>query len=107
MTIIVPSFDMQGPPGTGKTYVAEILLELFLTLTTLPKAKPIIIMTYRNKALDYLLEKCLRFCPTKGMMRIGHLSEGYNKKLGETLLTRRIHNALCEYNKSIEETFQR
>ena len=67
----------QGPPGTGKTYVGVKLMQLFLSLSSLPKDKPILIMAHKNRALDHYLDKCLTFC--SGIVRIGHCSEGYER----------------------------
>ena len=79
----------QGPPGTGKTYVALKLLQLFLSLNTLPKGKPVLLMAYKNRALDHFIDQCQEFCPLEDVVRIGHVSEGY-KHLSETLLGTRV-----------------
>ena len=52
-----------------------ILMQLFLSLSSLPKDTPILIMAHKNRALDHFLEKCLSFCPE--VVRIGRCSEGY------------------------------
>ena len=71
---------MQGPPGTGKTYVGVKLMQLFLSLSSLPKDKPILIMAFRNRALDQFLKMCLEFCDQKDVIRVGgYLSNDYNE----------------------------
>ena len=52
-------------------------MQLFLSLSSQPKDKPILIMAHKNRALDNFLEKCLTFCPD--IIRIGHCSGGYEK----------------------------
>jgi len=84
-----PLSVIQGPPGTGKTYIALKLLQLFLSLSTLPGDKPIIIMAYKNRALDHILKECMQFCPNQQMVRIGHVSEGYKHYLEEMTLRSR------------------
>ncbi|KAI5066361.1 hypothetical protein GOP47_0018985 [Adiantum capillus-veneris] len=61
---------IQGPPGTGKTFLSLKIVELLLSANTLP-TKPVLIVTYKNKALDQLLESCLDFCPPKSVVRVG------------------------------------
>eukprot|EP00026_Physarum_polycephalum_P000205 Phypoly_transcript_00205.p1 GENE.Phypoly_transcript_00205~~Phypoly_transcript_00205.p1 ORF type:complete len:1663 (+),score=204.04 Phypoly_transcript_00205:71-5059(+) len=59
---------IQGPPGTGKSYVGSKIIQLLLTLSTLPPG-PILLMTYKNKALDTTLKECLKF--TSEVVRVG------------------------------------
>ncbi|MCO5551811.1 hypothetical protein L7F22_005313 [Adiantum nelumboides] len=65
---------IQGPPGTGKTFLSVKIVELLLSASTLP-AKPVLIVTYKNKALDQFLESCLAFCTTKDIVRVGGKSK--------------------------------
>ena len=82
----------QGPPGTGKTYVGVKLMQLFLSLSSLPKDKPILIMAFRNRALDQFLTRCLKFCSEKDdVVRIGRYSEGY-VKLAPLILNKKVHD---------------
>merc|ERR1712130_186476 len=90
---------IQGPPGTGKTFlalkIANILLRLKkyrdeqITILARKNAKraktsgPIMILTYKNHALDQFLIGCLSF--TKAIVRVGSRSksevlENYNLK---------------------------
>lgn len=83
---------MQGPPGTGKTHVGVKLLQLFLSLSSLPKDKSILIMAYRNGALNQFLKKCLEFCDKKYVIRVGeHSSDDYSE-LGELVLSNKMRS---------------
>ncbi|KAI5066363.1 hypothetical protein GOP47_0018987 [Adiantum capillus-veneris] len=61
---------IQGPPGTGKTFLSVKIVELLLSASTLP-TKSVLIVTYKNKALDQFLESCLDFCPLNSIVRVG------------------------------------
>ncbi|MCO5567023.1 hypothetical protein L7F22_020706 [Adiantum nelumboides] len=61
---------IQGPPGTGKTFLSVRIVELLLSANTRPH-KPVLIVTYKNRALDQLLGSCLRFCEPQGIVRVG------------------------------------
>jgi hypothetical protein len=63
---------IQGPPGTGKTFLASKVVHSLLSL----KKTPIVIMAYKNRALDHLLEECHAFCKGR-IVRLGRLSEDY------------------------------
>ena len=66
------SVPLQGPPGTGKSFIAAKVIESLLSL----KKTPIVIMAYKNRALDHLLNACYKF--SKGeIVRLGNLSEDY------------------------------
>ena len=69
MRISVP---LQGPPGTGKSFIAAKVIESLLSL----KKTPIVIMAYKNRALDHLLNACYKFSKG-GIVRLGKLSEDY------------------------------
>ena len=79
---------MQGPPGTGKIHVGVKLMQLFLSLSSLPKDKPILIMAFRNRALDQFLKKCLEFCDKKHVIRVGEHSDD----LGELQLNNKVRS---------------
>ncbi len=87
--LFILCYFVQGPPGTGKTYVGLKLLELFLSLDTLPKEKPVLVMAYKNRALDHIIDQCEKFCPLESIVRIGHTSDGYDH-LNEALLSARV-----------------
>ena len=75
---------------TGKTYIASRLLQLLLSANTFPKESPILVITFKNHALDQFLEKCLTFCTGEDdIVRVGSRSknqclEKYNLKNKET-----------------------
>eukprot|EP00731_Ephydatia_muelleri_P030230 Em0021g753a len=106
---------IQGPPGTGKTYVGVKLMQLFLSLSSLPKDKPILIMAYRNKALDHFLETCLQFGVEAGdIVRVGsyhstdcealqHLLLNTKARSKETKRSKNLRRQLQSLNKKIIE----
>lgn len=57
---------IQGPPGTGKTYLGIKLVEYFLGQG---KCVPILVLTYKNHALDEFLRQVL--VKTKKVVRVG------------------------------------
>lgn len=62
---------IQGPPGTGKTFLGVKILELLLSASTLP-SRPVLVVTFKNQALDQFLESCLKFCGEPGsLVRVG------------------------------------
>ena len=63
---------IQGPPGTGKTYIGTKLVELLLEYKL---DSPILILTYKNHALDEFLLKVLKFCDARYVTRIGGQSK--------------------------------
>ncbi|KAK3732599.1 hypothetical protein QZH41_016074 [Actinostola sp. cb2023] len=55
---------IQGPPGTGKSYVGEAVLQLLLSMDDVPEnCGPILVVTYKNFALDHFLQSCLDKIP--------------------------------------------
>ncbi|XP_028410574.1 NFX1-type zinc finger-containing protein 1-like [Dendronephthya gigantea] len=65
---------IQGPPGCGKTYIGVKIVQLLLTLS--PKLeKPILLLTYKNHALDEFLKHMLDFCSINDLVRIGGRSK--------------------------------
>uniref|UniRef100_A0A1I8J6T6 AAA_11 domain-containing protein n=1 Tax=Macrostomum lignano TaxID=282301 RepID=A0A1I8J6T6_9PLAT len=65
----------QGPPGTGKTLLGILIAKQLLKLDTL-KGKPLLVLCYKNHALDEFLTKLL---PEYGdhMVRVGGRSQDY------------------------------
>ncbi len=61
---------IQGPPGCGKTYVGIRLVELLLSMSPRPRT-PILVLTYKNHALDEFLKGILPFVNIADMVRIG------------------------------------
>ena len=64
---------IQGPPGTGKTYIGILLIKHFLQQEIGVKF-PILILTYKNHALDEFIKAVLRFLPD-GVVRVGGRSQ--------------------------------
>ena len=57
--------------------MAVKLTQLLLSLSTLPENKPILVMAYKNRAVDRFLRECQSFCGHESIVRIGRVSEGY------------------------------
>ena len=63
-----------GPPGCGKTFIGVKIVQLLLSL--IPKLeKPILLLTYKNHALDEFLKDMLEFCDKSDVVRIGGRSK--------------------------------
>ena len=60
---------IQGPPGTGKTFIGVKLVQLLLSLSTKPSG-PILVLTYKNHALDEFL-KALISVGIEDVVRVG------------------------------------
>lgn len=58
---------IQGPPGTGKSYTG---LRIAQALLHNRKAGPMLVIAYKNHALDHFMEGLLR-CGIRNMVRIG------------------------------------
>ena len=88
-------FCFLGPPGCGKTFIGVKIAELLLTLT--PNVdKPILVLTYKNHALDEFLVQMLGFCKTEDIVRIG----GRSKELKlQSCNLKNIENCI-EYEKA-------
>ena len=67
-------FLPKGPPGCGKTFIGVKIAQLLLSLS--PKLeKPILLLTYKNHALDEFLKHMLGFCTKRDIVRIGGRSK--------------------------------
>jgi hypothetical protein len=64
---------MQGPPGCGKTHVGIRLVRQLLLREGIPG--PILVMTYKNHALDEFLMGLLPFVPKQDLVRMGNMSQ--------------------------------
>ena len=63
-----------GPPGCGKTFIGVKIVQLLLSLS--PKLEtPILLLTYKNHALDEFLKQMLTFCRKNELVRIGGRSK--------------------------------
>ena len=65
---------VQGPPGCGKTFLGTKLCE-FLLKTTDNLDTPILVLTYKNHALDEFLKHTMKFCDKDKIIRIGGRSK--------------------------------
>ena len=54
--LTTPLAIVQGPPGTGKTFIGVKLVEALLQIDPKAKAAPILVVTYKNHALDEFLK---------------------------------------------------
>jgi hypothetical protein len=77
---------MQGPPGCGKTHVGIRLVQQLLLRQGIPG--PILVMTYKNHALDEFLMGLLPFVPKQDLVRMGNMSQAVFRIL-------RIRKFLC------------
>ena len=57
---------IQGPPGTGKTFIGVQLVKLIRKVLK----SPILVLTYKNHALDEFLKEMVRIYPD-GVIRVG------------------------------------
>ena len=64
---------IQGPPGTGKTFIGLKLLELIKSMSTRDES-PVLVLTYKNHALDEFLKDALKLYPGE-VARIGGRSK--------------------------------
>ncbi len=72
--MIDPLPQMQGPPGCGKTHVGiRLVQQLLLRHQGVPG--PILVMTYKNHALDEFLMGLLPFVPKQDLVRMGNMSQ--------------------------------
>ena len=92
---------IQGPPGTGKTYIGSKLVEAFITMSEGIKL-PIMVVSYKNRALDEFLEHIYPLCPN-GIARIGRTSA--NSKIKECNLSelKKLHRMPQDIFKQMRE----
>ena len=69
-----PLAIIQGPPGTGKTFIGTTLVKILLSLQPQPHL-PILLLTYKNHALDEFLKDALKFLSPNDIARIGGRSK--------------------------------
>ena len=62
---------VQGPPGCGKTFIGHKILEVILACRP---DTPVLILTYKNHALDEFLKGALGFCHDR-LVRVGNRSD--------------------------------
>ncbi|CAK9052473.1 unnamed protein product [Durusdinium trenchii] len=66
---------IQGPPGTGKTFIGCKLLQMFL-----PNSR-VLVLTYKNHALDDFLQHCLQAGYVDTVARVGGRSNDDSQEL--------------------------
>ena len=89
---------IQGPPGTGKTFVGVKLVQLLLSMDCVPAA-PILLLTYKNHALDEFLKGLLHVGITD-IVRVGGRcqdAELERKNLNEIKKTRKVSGELFKH----------
>ena len=64
---------VHGPPGTGKTFIGIALVRSIMTLADRPPG-PVLVLTYKNHALDEFLKEMLKCFPGE-VVRIGGRSK--------------------------------
>ena len=110
---------IQGPPGTGKTFIGVKLVQMLLSLSTKPSG-PILVLTYKNHALDEFL-KALLDAGIKGVARVGsgskegalnefmlkNLERSTQKKKSLHQLLEVIEDELFEAKYTVEEAFSK
>ena len=69
-----PLAIIQGPPGCGKTFIGTTLVKILLSLQPQPHL-PILLLTYKNHALDEFLKDALNFLSPTDIARIGGRSK--------------------------------
>ncbi|XP_054156533.1 NFX1-type zinc finger-containing protein 1-like [Oppia nitens] len=91
----------QGPPGTGKTFVGLKLVKCLLDNENVrnptDNRRPILIVCYKNHALDQFLEGILKF--NQNVVRIGGKSE--SKELEEF----KLFNIMDKFRKQKKKPF--
>ena len=83
---------IQGPPGTGKTFIGVKIVQMLLSANTFPN-RPILVLTYKNHALDEFLVDCMKKIGSNNIIRVGGRS-------GEpSLESRNLHAVKKEFQK--------
>ena len=105
---------IQGPPGTGKTFIGTKLVRLLLSCDELP-CGPILVLTYKNHALDDFLRGLLEDNITNiirvgGRSQAGHLDK-YNmkevKKEKKNRMKRDMYQKWMEIKNKIDDSRSR
>ncbi|KAK3732595.1 hypothetical protein QZH41_016072, partial [Actinostola sp. cb2023] len=98
---------IQGPPGTGKSYVGEAVLQLLLSMDDVPEnCGPILVVTYKNFALDHFLQSCLDKIPGfySKLARVG--GGGDKDDTSEDLENCKLYKLAQERRKGKDTRFQ-
>ena len=64
----------QGPPGAGKSFLGRKVVEILMSMKK-PLKTPVLVMTYKNHALDEFLKGSLSFLRQTEIARIGGRSK--------------------------------
>ena len=97
---------VQGPPGCGKTFLGAKILEVLLNVDL---GGPVLVMTYKNHALDEFLLHATKFCSKEQIVRIGGRSkepelEKCNLNALDVRSTSAIYDQIQEQKVIIEKT---
>lgn len=84
---------IQGPPGSGKSFIGVKMLQLLLSVSALSSPK-ILVLTYKNHALDEFLKDALKLFPNK-VARVGGGSK--DAKLNDISLRNLKKSATRDY----------
>jgi hypothetical protein len=99
---------IQGPPGTGKTFagilIARILLEQRLDAKNIQPTRPILVLTYKNHALDEFLKQLLNYFPGKIARVGGRCNDPELEKCNLSELKRRMPRDWEKIQEIIEKT---
>ncbi|KAL8000478.1 putative P-loop containing nucleoside triphosphate hydrolase, DNA2/NAM7 helicase, AAA [Plasmopara halstedii] len=84
--LINPVHCTQGPPGTGKSYLGVVVVRALLIIRDIWKAKnceigdpPILVLSYKNHAIDEFLLDLLRSEPTLNNTTFGYRNKQLKK----------------------------
>ena len=97
---------VQGPPGCGKSFLGAKITEVLLKVGL---DGPVLVMTYKNHALDEFLMHATKFCNKGQIVRIGGRSnepelEECNLNAFDVRSTSSIHDQIMEQRDVIEKT---
>ncbi|XP_015763067.1 PREDICTED: NFX1-type zinc finger-containing protein 1-like [Acropora digitifera] len=79
---------IQGPPGTGKSHVGVALVNLLMSMNVPHDHGPILVVTYKNHALDNFMSGCVKkvSSPDAKIVRVGRVREDADEELKNCLL---------------------
>ncbi|KAJ3397278.1 hypothetical protein HDU80_009611, partial [Chytriomyces hyalinus] len=90
-SLMYPVHCTQGPPGTGKSYlgvvIARALLrirEIWMQISPSVAAPPLLILSYKNHAIDEFLCDLVQAEPRLSMVRIGSIKDERLRQFSES-----------------------